>query len=106
MILMEKYLKLQKSVKFLKQTFSTPISESAITGIASGMALKGHKVILEIIFGDFLLIVDQVHNGISKSLELQKIENLALLQLEYLWRLQRLWMYSQSINRNIIYEHS
>ena len=43
------------------------------------MALKGHKVILEIMFGDFLtLIVDQVHNGISKSLELQKIENLAL----------------------------
>ena len=61
------------SSSFKKQTFSTPISESAITGIASGMALKGHKVILEIMFGDFLtLIVDQVHNGISKSLELQK----------------------------------
>ena len=62
------------SSSFKKQTFQhAPINESTITGIASGMALKGHKVILEIMFGDFLtLIVDQVHNGISKSLELQK----------------------------------
>ncbi len=61
------------SKNFSKKVFSTPISESAITGIAGGLALKGHNVILEIMFGDFLpLIIDQIHNGISKSLELKK----------------------------------
>lgn len=46
---------------------STPISEAAITGIATGMALRGMRPVVEIMFGDFLtLCADQVINHAAK----------------------------------------
>ena len=55
------------STSFPKQVISTPISEQAITGAAVGMAMRGMKPIVEIMFGDFItLCVDQIVNHASK----------------------------------------
>jgi len=49
------------------QVFSTPISESALTGISNGLALHGYKPFAEIMFGDFMtLAFDQIVNHASK----------------------------------------
>lgn len=46
---------------------NTPISELAITGLANGLALRGMRPFVEIMFGDFsTLIVDQILNGSVK----------------------------------------
>jgi 2-oxoisovalerate dehydrogenase E1 component len=46
---------------------NTPISEAAIVGIASGLALAGMHPICEIMFGDFLtLAADQIVNHAAK----------------------------------------
>jgi 2-oxoisovalerate dehydrogenase E1 component len=46
---------------------NTPISEAAIVGISSGLALMGMHPICEIMFGDFLtLAADQIINHASK----------------------------------------
>ncbi|HXB07521.1 MAG TPA: thiamine pyrophosphate-dependent enzyme [Puia sp.] len=50
-----------------EQVFSTPISESALTGISNGLALGGFKPYAEIMFGDFMtLAFDQIVNHASK----------------------------------------
>lgn len=55
------------SSRYPKQVISTPMSESALTGIAVGMSLNGYKPILEIMFGDFItLCADQIVNHASK----------------------------------------
>jgi len=55
------------STKFPKQVISTPISEQSITGAGIGMAMRGMKPIVEIMFGDFLtLCVDQIVNHATK----------------------------------------
>jgi len=55
------------SSQFPEQVMTTPISEAGITGIAGGMALRGMRPLVEIMFGDFTtLIADQVINHISK----------------------------------------
>lgn len=55
------------STVFPERVFSTPISEGGITGVAAGMALRGLKPVVEIMFGDFLtLCVDQIVNHIAK----------------------------------------
>lgn len=52
---------------FPEQVFSTPISESALMGIANGMALNGLKPYAEIMFGDFILLaLDQIVNHAAK----------------------------------------
>ena len=52
---------------FPKRVITTPISEAGITGIAGGMALRGLRPIVEIMFGDFsTLIADQVINHLAK----------------------------------------
>ena len=49
------------------QVITTPISEAGIVGLASGMALRGLRPVVEIMFGDFLtLAADQVINHASK----------------------------------------
>jgi len=54
------------SEKF-ENVFNTPISEAAITGIGTGLAIGGMKPIVEIMFGDFLtLVFDQLLNHASK----------------------------------------
>jgi pyruvate/2-oxoglutarate/acetoin dehydrogenase E1 component len=46
---------------------ATPISEPSLFGIAGGLALRGYRPILEIMFGDFIALgFDQIVNGISK----------------------------------------
>lgn len=55
------------SSHFPDNVFGTPISEQAIVGLATGLAIQGFKPVVEIMFGDFItLIVDQIVNHISK----------------------------------------
>ncbi|HEY4334353.1 MAG TPA: thiamine pyrophosphate-dependent enzyme, partial [Puia sp.] len=61
--------KVTRELSFLRpeRVFSTPISESAITGISNGLALNGFKPYMEIMFGDFMtLAFDQIVNHASK----------------------------------------
>ena len=53
------------------RVLTTPISEAALFGVAAGMALRGQRPIVEIMFGDFVALgLDQVVNGISKFREM------------------------------------
>jgi len=55
------------STKYPNRVLSSPISEAAIIGVASGLALEGFKPIVEIMFGDFItLCADQLINHASK----------------------------------------
>jgi len=55
------------STRYPSRVLTTPISEAGITGIAAGMALRGLRPIVEIMFGDFLtLAADQIINHIAK----------------------------------------
>jgi pyruvate/2-oxoglutarate/acetoin dehydrogenase E1 component len=55
------------STAFPERTFTTPVSEAGFMGVAIGMALRGLRPVVEIMFGDFLtLIADQVINHASK----------------------------------------
>ena len=54
-------------VDFPQRVLTTPISEAAIVGLGSGMALRGFKPIVEIMFGDFVtLAADQLINYAAK----------------------------------------
>lgn len=55
------------STKYPERVLTTPISEGAILGIASGMALRGLRPVVEIMFGDFITLTsDQLINHASK----------------------------------------
>lgn len=55
------------STKFPGRILTTPISEAAIVGVANGMALRGLRPVVEIMFGDFLtLCADQLINHAAK----------------------------------------
>jgi pyruvate/2-oxoglutarate/acetoin dehydrogenase E1 component len=55
------------SSAFPDRVITTPISEAGFTGLATGMALRGLRPIVEIMFGDFLAIVaDQIINHMAK----------------------------------------
>jgi pyruvate/2-oxoglutarate/acetoin dehydrogenase E1 component len=55
------------SSAYPQRVLSSPISEAGITGIAAGMALRGLRPVVEIMFGDFLtLAADQIINHIAK----------------------------------------
>jgi len=55
------------STKFPNRVYSSPISEAAITGIGIGLAMRGQRVIVEIMFGDFItLAFDQIVNHAAK----------------------------------------
>jgi 2-oxoisovalerate dehydrogenase E1 component len=52
---------------FPGRVINTPISEAAVVGIGSGLALGGYKPVIEIMFGDFLtLTFDQLLQHTSK----------------------------------------
>jgi len=52
---------------FPKRVINTPISEAAIIGIGTGLAISGFKPIIEIMFGDFLTLgFDQIQQHASK----------------------------------------
>ncbi len=53
------------------RVLTTPISEASLFGVAAGMALRGQRPILEIMFGDFIALgLDQIVNGIAKFREM------------------------------------
>lgn len=55
------------SSQFNDRVINTPISEAAITGITTGLAIGGYKPILEIMFYDFMtLTTDQILNHMIK----------------------------------------
>lgn len=65
------------SEKYKGRVFNMPISESAIAGLATGLALNGKKCFAEFMFGDFsLLAFDQIVNHASKFLNLYKTKSL------------------------------
>ncbi len=55
------------STRFPDRVLTTPIAEGAITGVAAGMAMRGLRPVVEIMFGDFLtLAFDQIVNHACK----------------------------------------
>ena len=55
------------STKFPQRVLTTPISEAAMLGIANGMALRGLRPVIEVMFGDFItLMADQLVNHAAK----------------------------------------
>ncbi|MBZ0120825.1 MAG: hypothetical protein K8H88_27775, partial [Sandaracinaceae bacterium] len=55
------------STAFPDRVLTTPISEAGFTGVAVGMAMRGLRPIVEIMFGDFLtLAADQLLNHATK----------------------------------------
>jgi pyruvate/2-oxoglutarate/acetoin dehydrogenase E1 component len=55
------------STRFPDRVLTTPVSEAGLFGVAAGMALRGARPILEIMFGDFIALgFDQIVNGIGK----------------------------------------
>lgn len=63
------------STLFPNRVINTPISEAAITGLCTGLALKGFRPILEIMFYDFMtLAMDQILNQMMKIKELWNID--------------------------------
>lgn len=55
------------STAFPERVFTSPISEAGIVGIGAGMALRGLRPVVEIMFGDFLtLAADQLINHAAK----------------------------------------
>jgi 2-oxoisovalerate dehydrogenase E1 component len=57
------------STRFPDRVRNTPISEAAIVGLGSGLALRGQPALVEIMFGDFVLLtMDQLVNQAAKLL--------------------------------------
>jgi pyruvate/2-oxoglutarate/acetoin dehydrogenase E1 component len=55
------------SSEYPQRVITTPISEAGIVGVATGMALRGLRPVVEIMFGDFLtLAADQLINHAAK----------------------------------------
>lgn len=55
------------SSAYPSRVFTTPISEAGFTGVAAGMAMRGLRPVVEIMFGDFLMLAaDQILNHITK----------------------------------------
>lgn len=55
------------SDNFPQRVFNTPISEAGIVGIGNGLALTGHRPVIELMFGDFAtLAFDQLVNHAAK----------------------------------------
>ncbi len=55
------------SSAFPERVLAAPISEAGMVGVAAGMALRGLRPVVEIMFGDFLtLAADQLINHVAK----------------------------------------
>jgi acetoin:2,6-dichlorophenolindophenol oxidoreductase subunit beta len=55
------------STAYPDRVWTMPVSEAGISGLAAGMALRGLRPVVEIMFGDFLsLATDQLINHIAK----------------------------------------
>jgi len=54
--------------RFGDRVFDTPISESAFVGAALGAAMRGRRPIVEVMYGDFMLVaMDQVINQVANA---------------------------------------
>jgi pyruvate/2-oxoglutarate/acetoin dehydrogenase E1 component len=63
------------SSKYPKRLITTPMSEQSFTGMGIGMALGGLKIVVEIMFGDFItLIADQLINHIAKFSQMYELK--------------------------------
>ena len=59
------------SSRFPGRVITTPLSESSLVGVATGLALCGDRPIVEIMFGDFIaLAFDSILNLASKSVSM------------------------------------
>jgi pyruvate/2-oxoglutarate/acetoin dehydrogenase E1 component len=59
------------STRHPDRVLTTPISEGAIVGVANGLALRGDKAVVEIMFSDFVtLAFDQIVNFAAKSVSM------------------------------------
>jgi pyruvate/2-oxoglutarate/acetoin dehydrogenase E1 component len=55
------------STTYPDRVITTPVSEAGIVGLGVGMALRGMKIVVEIMFGDFItLAADQIINHAAK----------------------------------------
>jgi pyruvate/2-oxoglutarate/acetoin dehydrogenase E1 component len=55
------------STRFPGRVIATPVSEAAIIGVCTGLALRGFRPVAEIMFGDFItLATDQLVNTAAK----------------------------------------
>lgn len=55
------------STKFPDRVWTTPISEAGFVGVATGMAMRGLYPVVEIMFGDFVMLTaDQLVNHAAK----------------------------------------
>ncbi|HXH95889.1 MAG TPA: transketolase C-terminal domain-containing protein [Gaiellaceae bacterium] len=55
------------STRWPDRVLPTPVSEASLFGVSAGLALRGYRPILEIMFGDFITLgFDQIVNGIGK----------------------------------------
>jgi pyruvate/2-oxoglutarate/acetoin dehydrogenase E1 component len=55
------------STRFPDRVLTTPISEAGIVAVATGLALRGLRPVVEIMFGDFLFLAgDQIVNHATK----------------------------------------
>lgn len=55
------------STSFPARVLTTPVSEAGIVGVATGLAIRGFRPVVEIMFGDFLtLCSDQIVNHATK----------------------------------------
>lgn len=55
------------STRFPERVFTSPISESAIVGTAIGLSMRGFYPVVEIMFGDFIMLAaDQIINHAAK----------------------------------------
>ncbi|HKD98033.1 MAG TPA: transketolase C-terminal domain-containing protein, partial [Micromonosporaceae bacterium] len=56
------------STGYPDRVLTTPLSENAVVGVGAGLALTGNRVVVEVMFGDFLLLAfDQLVNFAAKS---------------------------------------
>lgn len=59
------------SSRFPDRVLATPLSEGGIVGMAAGLALAGDTAVVEIMFGDFIMLAfDQLYNFASKSVSM------------------------------------
>jgi 2-oxoisovalerate dehydrogenase E1 component len=55
------------STRWPDRVLATPVSEASLFGVSAGLALRGYRPILEVMFGDFVALgFDQIVNGIAK----------------------------------------
>jgi pyruvate/2-oxoglutarate/acetoin dehydrogenase E1 component len=55
------------SSDFPRRVITTPVSEAGIVGLGIGMAMRGYRPVIEIMFGDFIaLAMDQIINHAAK----------------------------------------